>query len=446
MNKGWLLRNFKYENAGEFSGSSLFKSQCLVENNSLYLYSGGNFEENAYYTGSSGDPIGAGTENWGTATAQNNQLRFRYGVIEGFFDNSDGSILFATESWGGTNQFSCERIGPSYASSSIHKNKFSVQYYSGSFGTLKHQTPSIVPPNPLSNPSFPGKIQTFQVLNSTAFASASRFIGVDSLKFLFDHNFSASEEKDKTELHLTLFQGTKDFAPGFHDERSISTFEIDENRAGLGLDIGDHCNGYLPSNHEFMLKGPNDGRFIPTIHTYEDSWNTLIPTYTGSLGAAPGYAIPSDDVTGNFGCEEPGYLKDVIDGAGLQLGINQDKVTNANVYVQGGVLGEVGVEGSFTGSDSSYTNSLIDKLEVDNFYSGSLSYEISWLDKDHTLIMNIDKDLELPNGIGDKGIVIIPEHSIPPVSFNVGYYLEKAGIIDSTSNITQNIAPDTETD
>ena len=60
--------------------------------------------------------------------------------------------------------------------------------------------------------------------------------------------------------------------------------------------------------------------------------------------------------------------------------------------------------------------------------------------------MDIDKDSELFDGIGEKGLVIIPEHSTPPVSFNIEYYLEKAGIINNTTNTTQNISPATQTD
>ena len=74
------------------------------------------------------------------------------------------------------------------------------------------------------------------------------------------------------------------------------------------------------------------------------------------------------------------------------------------------------------------------------------NYQFSFLDKDHTLIMDIDKEYELENGIGDKGLVIIPEHSHPQVSFNLEFYLQKAGIIgtnpgNTTQNISQNIGP-----
>ena len=50
---------------------------------------------------------------------------------------------------------------------------------------------------------------------------------------------------------------------------------------------------------------------------------------------------------------------------------------------------------------------------LDNYYSGSLNYQVSFLDRDHTLIMDIDKNAELFDGIGDKGIVIYPSFTHP---------------------------------
>ena len=89
---------------------------------------------------------------------------------------------------------------------------------------------------------------------------------------------------------------------------------------------------------------------------------------------------------------------------------------------------------------------------ADNFYSGSIEakygktgceafqYDISFLDKDHTLIMDIDKPTELFDGIGEKGLVIIPEFLDGDIRRNVEYYLQKAGIVESTTSI---ISPDT---
>ena len=127
----------------------------------------------------------------------------------------------------------------------------------------------------------------------------------------------------------------------------------------------------------------------------------------------------------------------------MQLGINVDKVDSASIYVQGGILGEIGYDGALSSSHVNYggTNpdkTLLTEMSSSNFYSGSFSYQLSWLDKDHTLISNVDKDAELFDGIGVKGIVIIPEYIHPKIKNNINYYLQQAGIIDSSpSTLTQ---------
>ena len=112
------------------------------------------------------------------------------------------------------------------------------------------------------------------------------------------------------------------------------------------------------------------------------------------------------------------------------------------VYIQGGALGAVGFEQALTASDSDAFNSISGSMTADNYYSGSLNWELSFLDKDHTIIANVDKDADLFDGIGSKGVVIIPQHVTTTVSFNIEYYLLKAGIIESTTDITQNLSSD----
>ena len=119
-----------------------------------------------------------------------------------------------------------------------------------------------------------------------------------------------------------------------------------------------------------------------------------------------------------------------------------DRYENIQCYVQGGALGEIGYNTVQSGNaGGTYGNSLIEDMTSDNFYSGSFRYDFSFLDKDHTVILNLDKESELFDGTGNKGLVIIPEHTITKIRFNIDYYLFKAGIIDSIPNVTTNISP-----
>jgi hypothetical protein len=79
-------------------------------------------------------------------------------------------------------------------------------------------------------------------------------------------------------------------------------------------------------------------------------------------------------------------------------------------------------------------------MTIDGFYSGSFEYEMSFLDKDHTLILNLNKNTELENGIGSQGVVIIPQTTIAKVANNVEFYLAQAGIIQSTVTLTQDLS------
>ena len=69
-----------------------------------------------------------------------------------------------------------------------------------------------------------------------------------------------------------------------------------------------------------------------------------------------------------------------------------------------------------------------------NYYSGSFDYQLSFLDKDHTLITNLNKNAELFDGIGSKGIIIIPKNIHKKIKNNLQFYLQQAGIIDSSPN------------
>ena len=85
----------------------------------------------------------------------------------------------------------------------------------------------------------------------------------------------------------------------------------------------------------------------------------------------------------------------------LQYGLSIDQVENAEVYVQGGALGQIGYIGFNSASNTNnYADSIETFMSASNYYSGSFSYELSWLDKDHTLITNLNKDAELFDGIG----------------------------------------------
>ena len=99
----------------------------------------------------------------------------------------------------------------------------------------------------------------------------------------------------------------------------------------------------------------------------------------------------------------PGKTLAILISGGI---VDIDRVEDMKVYAQGGALGEIGTDlRTFAESTSGdWGDSLQSSMTADNYYSGSFSYEMSFLDKHHTLIVNCDKNDELENGIGDLGL------------------------------------------
>ena len=102
MNKGYLLKSLSFIHGGDVSASAANQNtgatsaDFLLENNSLYFYRSGSFKNDVVISDGSSVSV--------TATPHNNQLRFRYGMIEGF----EGTA-------GKGSMFSPGRMGPSYA-------------------------------------------------------------------------------------------------------------------------------------------------------------------------------------------------------------------------------------------------------------------------------------------------------------------------------------------
>ncbi len=224
--------------------------------------------------------------------------------------------------------------------------------------------------------------------------TASLFIG-QCVQYLNSHS-------QDTELHLTLFEGTKDFS-GDNDEMSISTFEVDRNADSGYLDFAENLgklyNTVGPRAKYIKLK--NSPQFKPTLQPVKYDRFAYDDIETSEFQAM----IEERQNSFVFG---PGTINNSLDS-------DANITHNPNTYAAQPV--------------ASYDNS---PGNSDNF-SGSFQYQLSFLDKDHTLIADIDKPSELLDGIGGLGAVLLPENLHEAVKINLFYYLNKAGIIDRTT-------------
>ena len=66
------------------------------------------------------------------------------------------------------------------------------------------------------------------------------------------------------------------------------------------------------------------------------------------------------------------------------------------------------------------------------FYPFS-SHTLGVLRIEPTVILDLNKESEMYDGIGEKGFVIVPEQTHQQIKDNLNYYLEKAGLIDKTT-------------
>ena len=349
----------------------------------------------AYNPNQQGDDTADGNLNHISVNKYNQHaggnLRFRFGVAGNIDDNAT------------TDNIPKQSFYPLYTGDNTRfiDNKFTREFIKqdndSTLGVKNFILPTIdaieftTQSDGTSNPPFHKFIKDPAINPSI---TASLFIG-QCIQYLNSHS-------QDTELHLTLFEGTKDFS-GDNDEMSISTFEVDRNADPGYLDfasnVGKLYNSVGPRAKYIKLK--NSPQFRPSIQpqTYDR------------------------------------FVYDVIDTTNFQATIEERQNAfvfgpgTPNSYLNGG-------EGIFANNamtQGPYVSTYDNSPGNSGNFSGSFQYQLSFLDKDHTLIANLDKNVELTDGIGAKGAVLIPEHSHPSVKMNLFYYLNKAGLIDKTT-------------
>lgn len=184
------------------------------------------------------------------------------------------------------------------------------------------------------------------------------------------------------------------------------------------------------ANSEGTIKGPSLGQLantsVPKIHInengqfdpYEDDTELVI-------GMSP-RGIPSSLSGSDFLCADTIHSANPPkDQAGL--GVIQ---ANSTVVVNNG-RGFFNNNGlSLSGLSSQPGGTLIISASFAYPYSG---YQLSVLREEPTYILNLQKDEDLPNGLGTKGFAVLPQNLDPEIKSNLDYYFERAGLIEPGS-------------
>ena len=105
-------------------------------------------------------------------------------------------------------------------------------------------------------------------------------------------------------------------------------------------------------------------------------------------------------------------------------------------YFQTTITSSVHVNNTYTyeikSDEAGGTFTTTRSVSASYFYPFS-SHQLSVLRKSPTLVLDLDAPSELPNDVGTKGFVLIPEQTHQRIKDNLEYYLEKAGLLDKTT-------------
>ncbi len=93
-----------------------------------------------------------------------------------------------------------------------------------------------------------------------------------------------------------------------------------------------------------------------------------------------------------------------------------------------------GITWPVAGDNVASSGITVDNIKLNYYLNGpahlSAIYQISYLEEKQAIISNIDKPVELANGIGEKGYILIPDNLDKDIKKNLDFFLERAGIIE----------------
>ena len=209
------------------------------------------------------------------------------------------------------------------------------------------------------------------------------------LKAFYDDIVYWEMAKNNNRFFVTFMKG--EYALPNNKQESIATMEITFPHTKLGNDsTSSFSTGFNRVNAESVA-------FLQDIESSSVGTNTVTShNYNGF--------IPVTELSGQR------FFQSLITSS----------VSQSNTY-------------TYEINDVEEGNTIINKNFVASYFYPFSSYQLSVLRDEPTLIINMDKESEVPDGLGDKGFVAIPQNCHPKVKNNVEYYLEKAGLIEKTT-------------
>ncbi len=232
--------------------------------------------------------------------------------------------------------------------------------------------------------------------------------------------------KNNIEMHLTINNGNIDCAPGLNDERSISTFEVETTNFQTTSSIANFVRSEVDNGNERYDNQATQPPFWGTITDFQivlkPHFLPTIPTFKDIFSACVVGTHDSNDTITIEGMRTRRMieLRDVYLRGGQ--GFFFDSIST-------GTLNKIPrIYGTNTLMETDFGNPVSDERLVR--HEGNFNYTLSFLDKGPTIITDLDKDDELFDGIGEKGLLIVPDQLEIGIRDNIDFYLRKAGIIE----------------
>ena len=194
----------------------------------------------------------------------------------------------------------------------------------------------------------------------------------------------------------------------------------------------------------------NNNRFFVTFMKGEYSTSNNRQESLGTMEITFPHTITGNDSTGSFStgfnrvnAAADAFLQNIESSSVATSVLNSHNYNgfipvtelNGNKFFRTTITSSVSEEKTFTYEihDANKGSTQGSKSYTAAYFYPFSSYQLSVLRDEPTLILNMDKESEIPDGLGDKGFVVIPQNCHTKVKNNIEYYLEKAGLIEKTT-------------
>lgn len=195
------------------------------------------------------------------------------------------------------------------------------------------------------------------------------------------------------------------------NKRIFITFQSSSYTIGTDPTYGSPLLAGVPINTNIKYNIPSDSNALVTNNLAQLSTTEIVKVEPKTSSDQPYHTS---------------YLMGLSEYKSFYVSCSEKYILNQNYFQKDAVINEVETSGlGDMGTPLSLSEGTLGVPE--NFCSGS--YTISLCDDSiPSLLIPLDKTLEVLDGIGQKGFVIIPNNLHPHIRQNLSYYLSKAGV------------------